>query len=296
MKPLIVVMLAASLTSQTLTETLYYLPDAGLITNYRSTLKTTARLVSSEVVRADGTAAPAGTGAAIIQGIVAGMNLQTLEESTDTILEVRSDGSRVVQTRGEIKSINQSGLNLPPQRYTAVLVYQPDGQVRVQDVRFDTTNLSRNMIAIVERNARAMQDGLPAQFVGAFSVGFVVGQSRDFTRLERVALIADVAPVELQSSIQRTLTERGVRGNYVFDLTTRLPAFEAQQSLPISTTPVRYSFEPTTSSGVQSFMADGRLERSRSETTTRFRMEFTLASSVIRMVIDLGTERSQERP
>lgn len=296
MKPLAAILLVITLTSQALIETLYYLPDTGLITNYRSTTKTTARLVSSQVVRSDGSATPTGTAASIIQGIVAGMNLQTLEEFTDTVLEVSSDGSRIVQTQGEIKIINQSGLNLPTQRYTYALVYQPDGQVAVRDLRFETVNLNRSMATVVERKARAMRDGLPAQFVGAFSVGFMTGESREFRRLERVSLIADLAPVELESSIERTFTERGLRGNYVFDLKTRLPGFGVQQALPISTTPVRYQFEPTLSTGTQSFIADGRLERSSFQNTTRFQMEFTLNANMIRMVIDLETVRVQEIP
>jgi hypothetical protein len=296
MKPMAAVLLVITLTSQALIETLHYLPDVGTITNYRSTSKTTARLVSSDVLRPDGSVAPAGTSAAIIQGILAGMNLQTLEESRDTVREVTADGSRIVQTQGEVKIINQSGLNLPTQRFTYTLVYSTNGQVTLQDLRFDTTNLSRNLAMIVERHAQAMRDSLSAQFVGAFSVGFVVGQSRAFRRLERVALISDLSPVELESSIERTFTDRGVRGNYVFDLKTQLPEFAVQQPLPISTTPVRYHFEPTTSLSKQSFMADGRLEGSSSRVTTRFRMEFTLNTNTIRMVVDLEMVRKQEMP
>jgi hypothetical protein len=281
------------------TEIMLYAPAQGTVTKYTESVINSGKPISFEITSSDGSKVPESLSSAFSQGIEAGFNLKVLSNRTETVTEVRADGTRVVLTEETSETNAIAGMNVPPQKWTQTVAFKPDGQIEVLDAKFDTQNANAQIAKVLEQTAEGLKSSIPSQYAGLYNTPFEIGQALKTTTRSTSSPLPGASGAEVTSVTTRTLRSRGDQGQFLFDVISNTPAFQFEQAVENQPKPFKYAFEAFTTTGTVSYLSDGRLERHSSQTAGRGHFEFTIALGdgleyTVKATVDVQSQTTTE--
>ncbi len=258
-------------------ETMLYAPAQGTVTKYMGSVVNSGKVVSFEITASDGSKVPESLSSSLPQNLEMGLNLSIRSSMTETVTEVQADGTRVVRTEATSEIGAIGGVTIPPQKWVQTVAFKPDGQVEVLDVKFDTQNADPQLAKTLDQTAQNLKTSIPAQYAGLYNTPFEIGQALQTTTRSNPASVLGASSADVESVTSHTLRERGAQGQFVFDVVSNAAAFAFEQTVANQPKPFKYAFEPYTTTGISSYLSDGRLERTTTQTNGRIRFEFVIA-------------------
>ncbi len=280
-------------------ETILYAPAQGTVTKYTGSVVNSGKIVSFEITASDGSKVPESLSSTFSQALESGLNLKVQSSTTETVTEVRADGTRVVQTDATSGTSAIAGVNTPPQKWVQTVAFKPDGQIEVLDVKFDIQNADPQLAKTLDQTAQNLKNSIPAQYTGLYNTPFEIGQALQTTTRSNPAVILGASGADVESVTTRTLRSKGDQGQYVFDVASDTPAFQFEQTLPNQPKPFKYAFDAFKTAGTESYLSDGRLERTTIQTSGRIQFELTIALGdgleyLVKAATDLQIQTTRE--
>ena len=279
-------------------ETMRYIATAGTITKYSTITNTiTQALEPVTATASDGSEPPKELIDSFNQAF-AKTEISSVGDMAETVTEVRTDGTRIVTNEGTSTTKAASLPNAPAIKFTTRIAYKPDGSVEVQDVKYNTDGLQKEVADALEKTADGVKKAQQAASQGLYGVMFETNTPISRT-IENASLSIlaglGVTGANINSTIVTTLTGRGPNGQYQFKLETSTPAFDFKLAQP--GVEIAYSVEASTASGTNSYLNDGRIENSSVSTKTTMIADIELPGQnnvTYKLRVKLGIDSSTE--
>jgi hypothetical protein len=294
----LLVLASTALATALATETMRYTATAGTITKYSSVTNTiTQALEPVTATASDGSEPPKELLESFDKAFVK-TEISSLGDITENVIEVQSDGTRIVSSAATSTTKAASIPNAPAIKFTIRSAYKPDGSVEILDVKYDTDGLQKEVAEALEKTAGGVKQAQQAASQGLYGVAFEPNApvSRTIQNAGLGALAGlGITGANINSTIITTLTGRGPNGQYQFKLETSTPAFDFKLAQP--GVEIAYKVEASTAKGTNSYLNDGRTENSSVSTKTTMNAEIILpgqAKVTYKLRVKLGIDSSTE--
>jgi hypothetical protein len=279
-------------------ETMRYTATAGTITKYSTITNTTTQALEPVTATAsDNSQAPTELFESFEKAF-AKTEIASIGDITEKVLEVQADGTRIVSSEATSTTKAASLPNAPAIKFTIRSAYKPDGSVEIQDVRYNTDGLQKEIADALEKTADGVKKAQQASSQGLYGVTFEPNTPISRT-IENAGLGAlaglGITGANINSTIITTLTGRGPNGQYQFKLETSTPAFDFKLAQP--GVKIAYKVEASTANGANSYLNDGRVENSSVKTKTSMIAEIELPGQknvTYTIRVKLGIDSSTE--
>jgi hypothetical protein len=279
-------------------ETMRYTATAGTITKYSSITNTTTQALEPVTATAsDGSEAPKELLESFNQAFTK-TEISSIGDVTETVLEVQADGTRIVTNEATSTTKAASLPNAPAIKFTIRIAYKPDGRVEIQDVKYNTDGLQKEIADALEKSAEGVKKAQQAASQGLYGVAFEpnapVSRTVENAGLGALAGLG-ITGANINSTVITTLTGRGSNGQYQFKLETSTPAFDFKLAQP--GVEIAYKVEASTASGTNSYLNDGRIENSSVSTKTKMIADIILPGQnniTYKINVKLGIDSSTE--
>ncbi len=279
-------------------ETMRYTATAGTITKYSSITNTiTEALEPVTATASDGSEPPKELLESFDKAFTK-TAISSIGDMTETVLEVQSDGTRIVSSEASSKTKAASLPNAPAIKFKIRSAYKPDGSVEIQDVKYNTDGLQKEIADALEKTTEGAKKSQQAAAQGLYGVAFEpnapVSRTIENTGLGALAGLG-ITGANINSTIITTLTGHGPNGQYQFKLETSTPAFDFKLAQP--GVEIAYKVEASTASGTNSYLNDGRVENSSISTKTSMIADIILPGQnnvTYKINIKLGIDSSTE--
>ena len=246
-------------------ETLVYNPAAGTTTKYRLENITDAAFTIVDATASDGSKVPDELVNAL-KSALSKLKTTSITDSTERVLEVQGDGTRIVENQGVTQTKVESSQPIPPNpaiKLRILTAYRPGGSVDIQELKYDTTGLSPELAQALESASDSVKKASQSSQSGLYGVPYEVGQARTLTQdASSVLNAAGLSGAELASTEVRTFTGRGPAGQFQFSSTYNVSASGTVASNGGGSSGIGLKIESATGTGTSSYLADGRPERS----------------------------------
>jgi hypothetical protein len=280
------------------TEVMRYTAAAGTITKYSSITNTTTQALEPVTATAsDGSEAPKELLESFDKAFTK-TEIASIGDMTETVLEVQADGTRIVTNEATSTTKAASIPNAAAIKFTMRIAYKPDGSVEVQEVKYNTDGLEKEIADALEKTADGVKTAQQAASQGLYGVAFEPNAPISRT-IENAGLGAltglGITGANINSTIITTLTGRGPNGQYQFKLETSTPAFDFKLAQP--GVEIAYKVEASTATGTNSYLTDGRVESSSVSTKTNMIADIILPGQnniTYKINVKLGIDSSTE--
>jgi hypothetical protein len=279
-------------------EVMRYTATAGTITKYSSITNTTTQALEPVTATASDGSEPPKELLESFDKAFTKTEISSIGDMTETVLEVQSDGTRIVSSDASSTTKAASLPNAPAIKFTIRSAYKPDGSVEIQDVKYNTDGLQKEIADALEKTADGVKKSQQAASQGLYGVAFETNAPISRT-IENVGLGAlaglGITGANINSTIITTLTGRGPNGQYQFKLQTSTPAFDFKLAQP--GVEIAYKVEASTASGTNSYLNDGRVENSSVITKTSMIADIILPGQnnvTYKINVKLGIDSSTE--
>jgi hypothetical protein len=279
-------------------DTMRYTAAAGTITKYGSITNTTTQALEPVTATAsDGSEAPKELLESFNKAFTK-TEIASIGDITETVLEVQTDGTRIVTTETISTTKAASLPNTPALKFTIRSAYKPNGNVEIQDVKYNTDGLPKEIAAALEQSTDGVKKAQQAATQGLYGMAFETNKPISRT-VENAGLGAlaglGITGSNINSTIITTLTGRGPTGQYQFKLETSTPAFDFKLAQP--GVEIAYRVEASTATGTNSYLSDGRVETSKASTKTSMIADIELPGQnniKYKLRVKLGIDSSTE--
>jgi hypothetical protein len=293
------VLASTALAATTLaTEVMRYTAAAGTITKYSSITNTITQALEPVTATASDGSEPPKELLESFDKAFSKTEITSVGDMTETVLEVQADGTRIVTAEATSTTKAASIPNAPALKFTIRSAYKPDGSVEIQDVKYNTDGLQKELADALEKTAEGVKKSQQAASQGLYGVAFEPNAPVTRT-IENAGLGAlaglGITGANINSKIITTLTGRGPNGQYQFKLETSTPAFDFKLAQP--GVEIAYKVEASTASGTNSYLNDGRTESSSISTKTSMIAEIELPGQkniTYKINVKLGIDSSTE--
>jgi hypothetical protein len=295
MKIKILTILFVLASSAFATETMRYSAAAGTVTKYSSITNTTTQLLAPVTATTSDGSEPSKKLLDSFNEIFATTENSSQNAITETVLEVQADGTRIVTTEA---TEAESSPSAPALKFTIHSAYKPDGSIEIQEVKYGTDTLQNEPSDALEETADGPKKPQQAAVQGLYGVAFEtnapISRTVENACLEALAGLA-VSRANVNCTVTTTMTGRGPNGQYRFRIETNTPAFDFKLAHP--GVDIAYKVEASTSSGLNSYLIDGRIETSKTASKTRMILDidWPVQKNIrYKMHIKLGIDSSTE--
>ena len=263
MKTKIIAAMFVLATTAFAAETMRYTAAAGTITNYSIITNTTTQALEPvTATTSDGSKPPKELLESFDKAFTK-TQISSVGDMTENVLEVQPDGTRIVSSEATSTTKAASMPNAPAIKFTIRTAFKPDGSVEVQDVKYNTDGLQKEIAVALEKTAAGVKKAQQATSQGLYGVAFETNAPLSRT-IENAGLDAlaglGITGANINSTVITTLTGRGPNGQYQFKLETSTPAFDFKLAQP--GVEIAYNVEASTANGTNSYLNDGRVENS----------------------------------
>jgi hypothetical protein len=279
-------------------ETMRYSVAAGTITKYSTITNTITQSLEPVTATASDGSEPPKELLESFDKAFAKTEISSVGDMTETVLEVQADGTRIVTTEATSTTKAASLPNAPAIKFTMRIAYKPDGSVEIQEVKYNTDGLQKEVADALEKTAEGVKKAQQASSQGLYGVAFEPNTPISRT-IENAGLGAlaglGITGANINSTIITTLTGRGPNGQYQFKLETSTPAFDFKLAQP--GVEIAYQVEASTASGTNSYLNDGRVENSSVSTKTNMIADIELPGQkniTYKLRVKLGIDSSTE--
>jgi hypothetical protein len=200
------------------------------------------------------------------------IDLTTTADITETVREVSADETRVVDALTDSNvEIKSGSLSLPKQnqKYTITTAYLANGQVQIQDLKFDRSSLPKNMTeSVIESLEQDLKTSLSSLQPSVYGIAYEPNQPLFF---EYKVQNTGFGTIDATASGSRTLTNIGEQGQLEFQIQTTTNAYSAKLELQaLSEMVSEYEFQASSVNATEIYLPDGRLEHSRSKSVSNY--------------------------
>lgn len=285
---LLVALLPASLAwSAEAAETLSYTVPVGTVTRYRTTQTNALQVQNITATSADGSPAPE----AVLTSLRAAFEQVSVTttgvtDSTETVLAVEADGTRVVESRSVLRTTSPGAgaQAMPPSSFRAVVAYRPDGRLEVRELKLDAAGLAPELAGALEALYRGSLTGTGQQPTGLYGRPIEVGQPVTSTTEVSIPLPLPGLKVEdlkLRADTTLTLQGRTPAGLSVVRTLTRVAPTLFKAGLPgsVPAASLVVSLGENLTAGRTLYLADGRISRSTFTTNATLTLSLPLPAS-----------------
>jgi hypothetical protein len=277
---------------------LNYTVPLGTVTKYQQTSTTKTNFSNINFSLADGSSVSQGLQQALQE--VANANFKDSKSITEiatieTVLELQSDGTRIVETGYDSMTNSIVGIKLSPAskiKFNTKSAYHPDGKVEILNVKYDPASFP-NAISL-EALSKLETEILPTLQQATphvYGTEWELGQPLFFEyQIRNTGL-----NISSRVSESRTLTSIGTQGQFEFQALSKVDAYKTTID-PDGTgnTTLEYNFPESTLNIFERYLNDGRLERSVSHKTTTYGFRFTLKLSEKTVIVTGNTTIAQK--
>ena len=298
MKTKILTTLFVLASSALATETMRYTASTGTITKYSTITNTTTQALEPvSATASDGSEAPKELLESFDKAF-AKIQTSSIGDMTETVTEVLADGTRIVTSEGTNTTKTTSLPNAPAIKFTIRIAYKPDGSIEIQEVKYNTDGLQKEVAAALEKTANDVKKAQQAASQGLYGVAFETNTPISRT-VENAGLgvLAGLGIIgaNINSTVITTLTGRGPNGQYQFKNEVSTPAFDFKpQQAGVN---IAFKIEASTASGTSSYLNDGRVESLSASTKTSMIADTELPGQknvTYKLRVKLGIDSSTE--
>ena len=298
MKTKILTTLLVLASSAFAAETMRYSAAAGTITKYSTITNTTTQALEPVTATAsDGSEVPKELLESFDKAFVK-TDISSVGDIIETVNEVQADGTRIVTNKATSTTKAASIPNAAAIKFTMRIAYKPDGSVEIQEVKYDTDELQKEVAAALEKSADGVKKAQQAASQGLYGVAFEPNTPISRT-VENAGLGAlaglGITGANIKGTITTTLTGRGPNGQYQFKNEVSTPAFDFKLAQP--GVEIAYKVEASTASGTNSYLNDGRIESSSISTKTSMIADIELPGQknvTYKLRVKLGIDSSTQ--
>ncbi len=173
-------------------------------------------------------------------------------------------------------------------------VYQSDGKVSVSDFTYDTKGLNPEALNALKNQSGNAKNSEMARFQQLYGLPLteaaLVGSSVDYTRNVNYDAKKPALSVKVNSS--RTFKGRGDKEQYIFKTNATIGGYSYAKT--VRKNDFAYNFDPAKSSSEDSYLPDGRLERSSGTTTSTSTISYLTTFAGVKVTVKLGFTSTTE--
>ena len=281
MKHLIATVLLLGFSSAAFaTQTLNYTVPVGTVTHYKVTSVNQTNFFDVTISAEDGGKVGKSLQDAFLSGFK-DIKITTESNVLETVREVRSDGTRLVEALFDTSTnIQASTVNIPQShlKYTTSILYQADGQVQVQSVKYDRTSFPTSFTdEMLNDLEQVLKTTLNSTETKLYGQSFELNQPLFFEyKIENSAFGKTNANVK----VSRTLTNVGEQGQLEFQTQSKIEAYKTTQDFSeLLNMSAEYDFEATEIFSKERYLTDGRQEHTttKSEGNYHFKTNLKIA-------------------
>jgi hypothetical protein len=270
---------------------LYTVP-LGTVSHYKSISVNQTSFADVTVSNEDGTPVKKTFQDAFMAGFK-DFNSTTKATVTETVIEVLTDGTRVVDATNIASVETTSGtINIPAQtlKFLTTTAYLANGQVQLQALKYDRSTLPQSMTeSVIESLEQDLKSSLSSPQPSIYGRGYELNQPLLFEyNIQNSAF----GSIDAKVNGTRTLTAVGAQGQLEFQIQTNTSAYTAKlefEALPDMVS--EYEFPASSLNSIETYLPDGRLEHSSSSAVTTYKFKTSLKLLDQKMVIS-GTASS----
>lgn len=173
-------------------------------------------------------------------------------------------------------------------------VYQMDGKVSISDFQYDTTGFTEAALSSLKTQTANAQSTELARFQQLYGLPLteaaLVGSSVEYNR--NVNYDTKKPALTVKVSTNRTFKGRGAKDQYLFKTNATINGYSYAKTVRKSE--FNYNFDPAKTSSEDSYLPDGRLERSSATTTSTSTISYLTTYAGIKVTVKLGFSSSTE--
>ncbi len=173
-------------------------------------------------------------------------------------------------------------------------VYQSDGKVAVSDFAYDTKGLNQDALNALKNQSTNAKNAELARFQQLYGLPLteaaLVGSGSEYNRNVNYDAKKPALSVKVNSS--RTFKGRGNKEQYVFKTNATINGYSYAKT--VRKNDFTYNFDPAKSSSEDSYLPDGRLERSSGTTTSTSTISYLTTYAGVKVTVKLGFSSTTE--
>jgi hypothetical protein len=172
--------------------------------------------------------------------------------------------------------------------------YQTDGKVSVSDFAYDTKGLAQAALESLKNQSLNAKNAELARFQQLYGLPLteaaLVGSSSEYNR--SVSYDAKRAALSVKVSASRTYKGRGDKDEYIFKTNATINGYSYAKTVRKSE--FSYNFDPAKSSSEDSYLPDGRLQRSSGTTISTSTISYLTTYAGVKVTVKLGFSSTTE--
>jgi hypothetical protein len=173
-------------------------------------------------------------------------------------------------------------------------IYQTDGKVNITDFKYDTKGITEPALSGLKTQIANAQNTELARFQRLYGLPLteatLVGSSVEYNR--NVNYDAKKPALSVKVSTNRTFKGRGSKDQYLFKTNATINGYSYTKAVRKSE--FNYNFDPTKTSSEDSYLPDGRLERSSATTTSTSTISYLTTFAGVKVTVKLGFSSTTE--
>jgi hypothetical protein len=173
-------------------------------------------------------------------------------------------------------------------------VYQTDGKVSVSDFAYDTKGLNQEALNALKNQSTNAKNAEMSRFQQLYGLPLteaaLVGSSVDYNRSVNYDAKKPALSVNVNSS--RTFKGRGDKEQYIFKTNSTINGYSYAKTVRKNN--FTYNFDPAKSSSEDTYLPDGRLQRSSATTTSTSTISYLTTFTGVKVTVKLGFSSTTE--
>jgi hypothetical protein len=173
-------------------------------------------------------------------------------------------------------------------------VYQSDGKVSVSDFVYDTKGLTQDALNALKNQSSNAKNAELARFQQLYGLPLteaaLVGSGSEYNR--NVSYDAKKPALSVKVNSSRTFKGRGNKEQYVFKTNATINGYSYAKT--VRKNDFTYNFDPAKTSSEDSYLPDGRLDRSNGTTTSTSTISYLTTYAGVKVTVKLGFSSTTE--
>lgn len=172
-------------------------------------------------------------------------------------------------------------------------VYQTDGKVSVSDFAYDTKGLSQDTLNALKNQSTNAKNAELARFQQLYGLPLTEAALVGSSSYDRnVSYDAKKPALSIKVNSSRTFKGRGDKNQYVFKTNATINGYSYAKT--VRKTDFTYNFDPAKTSSEDSYLPDGRLQRSSGTTTSTSTISYLTTFAGVKVTVKLGFTSTTE--
>jgi hypothetical protein len=172
-------------------------------------------------------------------------------------------------------------------------VYQTDGKVSVSDFAYDTKGLNQDALNALKNQSTNAKNAELARFQQLYGLPLTEAALVGSSSYDRnISYDAKKPALSIKVNSSRTFKGRGAKEQFVFKTNATINGYSYAKT--VRKNDFTYNFDPAKTSSEDSYLPDGRLERSSGTTTSTSTISYLTTYAGVKVTVKLGFSSTTE--